>query len=224
MARASATRSLLEAHFRKAKIGDRNFASLIQTGKTETASIVRKLARGKLDIKGFGDAMAEYLEDAHTAAAVLGRHLAGDLAPAEADDRTIAEMVVDEEAEFLQGFMDDLTAKDGRYFGEAGVMRQDQVHRRAMMYLGRLRATANESFVLSDLDAEYARELLTEEHCDDCIVLAENSPYTGRELLDLGPIAWPGSGLTICKFNCGCVLIRLSDGQFGFSRSYDLAA
>lgn len=39
------------------------------------------------------------------------------------------------------------------------------------------------------------------EHCEDCIELADNSPYRGSELT-----VYPGSGSTRCRGNCHCYL------------------
>jgi hypothetical protein len=207
------------AYFRKSKVGDRDFIALIERFKTANAKLVRNLNKGLLSADSFADEMADLLETAHAQAAYLGRVLAGDNAPIEDDDKKLGELMVDVEAEYLDAFSDDLKAKDPRYFNESGKLRTDRVLQRANWYLGKLRGTANESFVLaSAVDELFAWEMLTEEHCDDCPRYAAGGPYKGDKLP-----TYPGMCETKCKFHCGCILVRLSDGAFGFSRLYDLS-
>jgi hypothetical protein len=210
----------LLATFRRGRPSDRDFGRLIQRGKASVRKLANRLASGALTAEGFVDELAALLDDAHAHAALLGRQLGGDFAPFEDDDREFGARVVDEEAEYLFGFQEALQARDPRYF-DGDSLRVEAVIRRANMYLGRLRSTANESFILTDLEADYAWEMLATEHCVECPVLASDGPYSGEELLALGK--WPGHPSLPCKFNCGCVIVRLTDGQFGFSRLYDLS-
>jgi hypothetical protein len=163
---------------------------------------------GTLTARGFGDRVSVLLEDAHTHAAVLGRHRAGDLAPLETDDREFARVVVDGEAEFLHAFVKDLAG--GRYSTEDG---EDlgAIGRRAGLYAHRLTGTANEALFRSlDPEAIYWR-LGASDHCGDCLELAARSPYTVKTIP-----TYPGQNATICIFSCHCSC-ETADGLEGFT-------
>lgn len=178
---------------------------LVQRTTTETERLAQAAVEGRISPRAFGDRMAALLEDAHTEAVLLGRMHAGDLSPAERDDAEFAARVVDAEAEFLAGFVEDLS--DGRYAEKA-----DAAASRASLYASRVAGTANEAFVLASEDTLWVWELGAPEtgHCEECPRLAANSPYTTAELP-----ATPRSNQTPCMQNCSCRLIR-ADGVEGF--------
>jgi hypothetical protein len=147
----------------------------------------------------------------------LARGLNEDFTPLEADDRAFASLVMDGEAEYLARFLTDLQA--GRYTDADGELKGRAVAARARMYTGKYRGTANEVFVLSSPEGdEFAWHQLTVEPCEDCPRIEAGGPYTAEALALIGH---PGQGRQQCRTNCGCVVVRLSDGRFGFSRSYD---
>lgn len=166
---------------------------LVRGTRTQAAGLAQQAASGKLAPKEFGSRMAALLEDRHALAVVIGRNHAGDRAPLEEDDRRFAEMVVNGESEFLQGFVEDLQA--GRYEGKA-----EAAQTRAQAYAGRLTGSANEAAALtSDPETEIHWHLHAGESCPDCVRIAAGSPYTPETIP-----TWPGMNQTQCVFNCRC--------------------
>lgn len=169
--------------------------ALIRETRREAQSLAEQVAAGSLSPRAFGDRLIATLEDAHTAAIVIGRQHAGDRAPVEADDRRFGEEVASGEAEFLAGFVSDLQA--GRYEGDAGVVQ------RALLYADRVSGSANEAFALTLDPAEVFTWHLGagEPHCEDCPDLAAGGPYTADTLP-----TYPRAGGTACLSRCTCHL------------------
>lgn len=201
--------------YRKPKVPkDADFVKLATATKRKVNRIVDKLATGVLTDAEFIEAMVDVLLDGHTEAAVMGRKLAGDLSPAELDDELFAQVVVDGEGKYLARFLNDLQI--GRYLDADGNRLTAQIRARAQLYPGKLRGTANETFILASADNEtFAWHQLAAEPCDDCPRIEAGGPYTLATIP-----SYPGDGRTQCRTSCGCVLVRLSDNRFGFSRSY----
>lgn len=175
----------------------------------------RDLELGKIDPAEWSTKFDELLLEGHRSAVELGRARGG--GPALSDDEAFlrARGAKDTEAEFLKGFEDAIRAKDGRYFDDNGRLRPGSLDWRTSLYVGRMRGTANEAFVEADPDSSYTWELGgTEEHCEDCPVMAAGSPYSSDTLP-----SYPGDGSTECLGNCDCVLVR-SDDVRGFPRAH----
>lgn len=208
----------LQQKYRKPRVPkDADFARLITGTRGKLNKLADRFANGILDGRGYIDALFGVLTGAHAEAVTLGRHLAGDLTPQEIDDELFAELVMQGESTYLARFLNDLQV--GRYIDADGNILIAQIKARATMYSGKLRGTANEVFVLSSpVDASFAWHQLTAEPCDDCPRIEAGGPYTSEELSVIGH---PGQGKQQCLTHCGCVLVRLADGVFGFSRSYD---
>jgi hypothetical protein len=194
---------------------DAKFGKLVTATQNRLHAICERLALGEIDATTFGGLMRQELRDAHVSAVVMGRNLAGDFAEPELDDKLFAELVMQEQDQYLRRFVSDIAA--GRYTdAEEQVLKLAQVQQRAGYYASRIRGTANDVFVLASGPGEmFAWHQLTIEPCEDCPRLEAGGPYRG----DLLPTK-PGMGRTQCRTNCGCVLVRLSDGLIGFSRSY----
>ena len=196
---------------------DKDFAKLVTAHRGRIATLTDGLARGVYSEREYIETLFALLEDGHTESVRLARGLNEDFTPLEADDRAFASLVMDGEAEFLARFLTDLQA--GRYTDADGELKGRAVAARARMYTGKYRGTANEVFVLSSPEGdEFAWHQLTIEPCEDCPRIEAGGPYTAEALALIGH---PGQGRQQCRTNCGCVVVRLSDGRFGFSRSYD---
>lgn len=179
----------------------------VRGARGDLSALAGKYAGGDLTPDEFGDRVAALLEDAHAYSVMLGRHLAGDDAPAEADDRKFGELVVDGEAEYLARFVKDLDG--GRYRDEEGNEDEGAIGRRASLYASRMVGTGNEAFALTSDEGGWEWRLGGAElHCGECPDLAAGSPYET-------PPAYPGANSTPCLSNCLCSLVR-SDGVEGF--------
>jgi hypothetical protein len=206
-----------EQKFRRRLPTDKDFARLVTAHRSMIETLTENLAEGTYTATEYIERLFAMLERGHTESVKLGRNLGGDFADSEPDDLGFAQLVMDGEAEYLARFLTDI--QTGRYTDADGALRAKAVRARARMYTGKYRGTANEVFVLSSEDGEkFAWHQLTIEPCDDCPRIERGGPYTAEQLAIIGH---PGQGRTQCKTNCGCVIVRLSDGRFGFSRSYE---
>lgn len=183
---------------------------LLATTRAQIEAHAAQLAAGAWSATTFGDRMLETLTNAHARAAYLGRFRAGDTTPPDQDDRRFADLVMREEDEFLGNFEEDL--QGGRYLDEHGYLKADRVQARALMYLGRVAGTANETWALTSSGDIWWRLGQPEtNHCTDCPALAQGSPYTAQSL----PTS-PRANQTACLINCLCFL-ETSDGQRSFA-------
>lgn len=206
-----------EQKFRTRIPTDKDFARLVTAHRSQIAALTERLAARELSEREYVERLFALFEDGHTESVRLGRRLGGDFEPNEEDDIAFARLVMDGEANYLFRFLGDL--ESGRYTDAAGEIKGRAVAARARMYTGKYRGTANEVFVLSSPEGEkFAWHQLTLEPCDDCPRIERAGPYTADQLAVIGH---PGQGRTQCKTMCGCVVVRLSDGRFGFSRSYE---
>lgn len=195
---------------------DRDFAKFVNGQRARIEELTSSLAKGNLTNREYIEALFSLLEGGHAESAFMGRQISGDLSPMDDDDFGFAELVMNGESEFLARFLSDLDG--GRYYdAEQRAFKEAQINQRAKMYTGKFRGTANETFVLSsEIEDEFNWHQLTIEPCEDCPRLESGSPYVASQLRQ-----FPGDGKTSCKTRCGCVLVRIRDGRFGFSRSYE---
>lgn len=169
------------------------------------AIVAAYLAGG--DTSLFERDMREALLNAHTEACYLGRTLAGDTAPPEEDDRKFAALVMAGELWFLARFVEDL--ERGRYVGEDGEIREAGIRQRALLYAGKLAATAIEAWALTlGPEAEGRWVLQPAEHCETCL---SEAALGWRPLQSF--TRWPGGGDTICLTNCKCFVETRSGAQ-----------
>lgn len=187
------------------------FADLYSQTREMLSDLASEWAEGLLSARAFADAMDAVLLDAHTRAVVIGRTHGGDDAPEDDDDRRFAEIVVEGEHDFLQGFREQMN--QGRYTGEDGVRDGEAVARRASLYATRLTGSANEAWTLTlpeDTELTWILAAIDEGNCQRCPELADGSPYTPETLTD-----FPGGNTVPCRSNCRCRL-ETETGQRGF--------
>ena len=123
-------------------------------------------------------------------------------------DILAARAIADDDAEYLQGFIDDIL--DGRYTDEAGDLMLDQILNRQKLYMGKARGISAQASVDNlDLETEITWVLGgAEKHCSDCPRLASISPYFKDDLFTT-----PGACDTPCLGNCKCHLEFEVGGQ-----------
>lgn len=168
-------------------------------GKQLDAS-VSALSRLQTDAYVFADEAAEILSQAHAQAHYHARWRAGDRVEFGGADTLAGDLAMDDQAEFLARFRDDLVR--GRYDTPEG-LNERAVRARLRLYLGAVTGTANRVLV-GALSAERVWFWLlgaAEQHCGDCPRLAQESPYRAEELPTV-----PGAGLTECRSACRCSL------------------
>jgi hypothetical protein len=132
----------------------------------------------------------------------------------------VARGKADEETQFLhgytdpdggdhRGFLNDLKEHDPRYWDEeSGSWRKGSLDSRTDLYVGKMRGSANESFVeTSPEESLFTWALGPTEHCPDCVEYA--SMLVDRPKDEF--FAYPGAGDSVCLGNCGCRVVR-SDG------------
>jgi hypothetical protein len=187
------------------------FAALSRDTADRLATLAHQWAAEYWSASGFAAEMDAILLEAHTAAVVIGRQHAGDLAPLEDDDRLFAQGVMAGEHDFLTSFREQMEL--GKYTTD-GVRDGDAVARRVVSYGGRVTGTANQAFTATlPEDAEVWWQLGAEDdsNCDACPAIADGSPYPAHSF-DI----WPGSNSTPCLQNCRCSL-QTGEGLTGFT-------
>jgi hypothetical protein len=152
----------------------------------------------------------EALIEGHSRGAYLGRTMAGNDVPYGEYDTAFGSLVGEEEAIYLEGFLDDINS--GKYTNADGTIDVEAIEARAELYEGRLRGTANEAFAntLDPDDLVYWEYGNTVNHCGTCTDLHDNSPYKPSEI----PV-YPGENACECSIGCGCGL-RTESGKAGF--------
>lgn len=186
----------------------------IRDSRAEVRRLVDLHLDGFLDADELHPLLKQQLVNYHAQAAALGRARAGLVTGVTAADMRMAQLVMQEEAEFLDGLIYELRRGD-RYVDPAtGEVARDVIQARAQSYSGRFLGTANEAFIAVTPEGMMFDWVLgAVEHCYLCPEIAAGSPYTYKELP-----AVPGGNLTPCLFNCKCYL-RRSDGVTGFRRT-----
>jgi hypothetical protein len=199
----------------QAKPTNKDFARVANSAVRDLAKLAVRLRDGDLSPDEWGDAFQTALVNGHADSWLLGARRGGrDFEGIEELARRFGQHAADQEAEWLQNFINDL--EDGRYLDDEGNLRTSAVNARSRLYVGKMRGTANQSFLdAGGLNQEYDWLMTGLEHCGDCPRLAALSPYRAEELFTV-----PGQGDTECLGNCTCILVRLSDGVRGFANPF----
>lgn len=161
-----------------------------------------RLVANQISLERWADDFFDAILQANANAHWIGR----DLVSKEVTEFNITDMlrargIADDDANYLQNFMDDIVA--GRYTDEEGNLMTTQLLNRQRLYLGKARGIAGQASVDAlDLQTKiYWRLGGTEAHCQDCPTLAAISPFYKDDLY-----ATPGSCATPCLGNCKCHL------------------
>lgn len=188
-----------------------DFVKLHSGTEERLLRLASQFETGQIDAHEWYIRFSNILLESHKDSWILGRKLAGDFSAEDIYDELAGRAKVDQESEWLLNFFHDL--ESGRYLDSQGNLKIQSVMTRSSMYAGKLRGTANDSFIQSSPEeSEFEWSLGGAElHCSDCPELASMSPWTQDTLG-----AWPGSGDTPCLTNCKCSIVRLSDGLSGF--------
>lgn len=194
--------------------GDAEMAAMIAERRREFWLSTAKMVIDEISLDEWGEIGNAVLLEGHTNAAWFGRLLGLQLeGEAILDDVLIGQAASDLESYYYGGFLQNLRDKDPRYWDEELAAWKDAaIKARQDSYLGRMRGTANMSFLrYSGRQDFYWRLGAPEEHCAECPEYAAMSPMPADEW----PTA-PGENDTPCLFNCGCFFER-EDGVTGFS-------
>jgi hypothetical protein len=177
----------------------------------EANALSARLAAGSIPPRQWGESFYDLLARGHAASWRMGRNRSGDMGADDAVDDLVGRAKADGDAHWLLRFVGDI--ESGKYTDEDGAFKLAAFKQRQALYVGKMRGTANEAFVESSADEEEFDWVLggAEDHCPDCPVLAESSPWKKDEMF-----THPGSGDTPCLSHCKCHLVRKSDGLDGF--------
>lgn len=187
---------------------DSQFLRLSRSVRKALWDLCEKIFLREITPEEFANRASAILQEGHAMAARFGRVRAGVPGPLSAEDRFIADLVMQGESTFLRRFADDLASD--RYIGADGEYVRAPVTQRAQLYAARMRGTANDAFVgSSNPETLFEWILIAEDNCADCPLIAGGGPYTAATLPSK-----PGDGRTQCITNCKCILLR-EDGVLG---------
>lgn len=173
--------------------------------------ITKGLVSGDFGPDEWADRFDSVLLEGHSNAWWLGRVMGGDVSDFDEDiDLIVGRGYKDAEADYLDGFLDDL--HNGRYLTADGSLNAKAIAARERLYLGKMRGTVNDAFVYASAveDQWYWRLGAVELHCLDCPEFA--TLFDGVSKSEL--FTTPGAGDTPCLGNCTCHIERVaSDGK-----------
>lgn len=181
--------------------GMRELRALASRYGTDIFDIVDRFLKGLLSAEAAQELFRALAAATHTDAHILGQEVAGvqGVVRGLAVDR--GTMMGQVEMSYFRGFLGALNRSDMRYWdAEADEWRMDQIARRAGMYTPKAESSAGFGWV----DNHEARQqfnwiLGAADHCTDCPILADMSPYYRETLFTV-----PREGQTPCMGNCKC--------------------
>jgi hypothetical protein len=184
------------------------FADMLGFNWNKALSLSDKL-HSDIDLGAWGDDFYDIILQTNANAIWIGRDLITETdTKFSSNDVLRARGYADVDAEYLQGFLDDLA--DGRYTDDDGNLKLNQIRNRMRLYLGKARGVSAQASVDGlPLETEiYWRLGSNEKHCGECPTLASISPFFPDDLFTT-----PGAGDTPCLGNCKCYLeFKLDEG------------
>lgn len=184
------------------------YKDMLEHNWKKTKNATKRLVDGAIGPEQWADIFFDTVLQANANSHWIGRDLVstGETTFGE-EDILAARNIADIDAEYLQGFIDDIMS--GRYTDEFGNLIEAQILNRQKLYLGKARGiSAQASVDALDLETEITWVLGgTEKHCADCPTLASISPFFRDDLYTT-----PGACDTPCLGNCKCHLqFRVGD-------------
>ena len=184
------------------------FEDMIDMNWKKAQKATGKLVADRIDVQRWADDFFDAILQANANSHWIGRDLvSGTKTKFGKQDILKARAIADVDAEYLQGFIDDIEA--GRYTDDEGNLIESQIMNRQKLYMGKVRGIAGQATV-DNLDVKqkiYWTLGGNEVHCVDCPVLANISPFFKDDLFTT-----PGACDTPCLGNCKCHLrIEMGD-------------
>jgi hypothetical protein len=184
------------------------FADMIKMNWRKAKRTTGRLVSDSIGVQTWADDFFDSILQANANAHWIGRDLVSEAKTKFSEsDILAARGIADVDAEYLQGFIDDIEA--GRYTDEDGNLMETQILNRQKLYMGKVRGIAGQASVdnLSNDQKIFWTLGGVEVHCVDCPVLANISPFFKDDLFTT-----PGACDTPCLGNCKCHL-RIETGD-----------
>lgn len=163
--------------------------------------ILLRVVQGTLTVEAAQDLFRSLATARHRDAHILGQEVAGvqTVVRGLATDR--GTMMGLTELSYFRGFLAALDGTDPRYFdAEAGAWRESEIARRAGMYTPKMESSASWGWVDNhEAQQQFNWILGAADHCTDCPILADQSPYYRETLYTM-----PRQSDTPCMGNCKC--------------------
>lgn len=179
--------------------GMRQLRALAAAYGMDIYDILLRFIRGGLTAESAQDLFQSLATARHTDAHVLGQEVAGVRGTVIGLAADRGRMLGLTELSYFRGFLAALDGTDPRYFDEeAREWRESEIARRAGMYTPKMESSASWGWV----DNHEARQqfnwiLGAADHCTDCPILADQSPYYRETLYTM-----PRESMTPCGYNC----------------------
>ena len=184
------------------------FEDMLGFNWNKSKGATTKLVANTIDVQKWADDFFDAILQANANSHWIGRDLVSiSKTKFSTQDILSARGIADDDAEYLQGFIDDI--ESGRYTDDEGNLIESQILNRQKLYMGKVRGIAGQASVdnLTEEDQIFWTLGGNEMHCVDCPVLAGISPFTKSTLYTT-----PGACDTPCLGNCKCHL-RLQIGD-----------
>jgi hypothetical protein len=184
------------------------FEDMLDMNWKKAKKTTGKLVADRIGVQQWADDFFDAILQANANAHWIGRDLvSGTKTKFGKQDILKARGIADVDAEYLQGFIDDI--ESGRYTDDEGNLIESQILNRQKLYMGKVRGIAGQASVdnLELTTKIYWTLGGNEVHCVDCPVLANISPFFKDDLFTT-----PGACDTPCLGNCKCHLrIEMGD-------------
>jgi hypothetical protein len=177
------------------------FEEMLNYNWRTAKSATEKLIADQIALQRWADDFFDAVLQANANAHWIGRDLIQGNTKFSTSDMLKARAIADVDADYLQGFIDDIEA--GRYTDDEGNLIESQILNRQKLYMGKVRGIAGQATVdnLGSDNKIYWTLGGNEQHCADCPILAGISPFLKDDLYTT-----PGACGTPCLGNCKCHL------------------
>jgi hypothetical protein len=181
--------------------GMRELTALAARYGMDIFEILDRFIKGQLSAEAAQELFRALAAGTHRDAHILGQEVAGvrGVVRGLAVDR--GTMMGLDELSYFRGFLAALDGTDPRYFdAEAGEWRESEIARRAGMYTPKMESSASWGWVDNHETRQQFNWILgAADHCTDCPILADQSPYYRETLYTM-----PRQMDTPCMGNCRC--------------------
>lgn len=194
------------------------FEQALKKYDRELDQLTSAFLKGEVDALTFEEELVDILRRMHIDCHYQGQVMADVIPPSMTLARFSGGRVAQAESQYARKFANELALMAANVYDQAAEQyRAEAIRLRARSYMGRARGTATDGWTSASLPNNLVDWVMgAEDHCEECPVMASNGPWLlqGSTSQFEHPTLFirPGENLTPCKFNCGCYLVRKSDG------------
>jgi len=195
------------------------FEAAMRKYERELDQLAQAFLKGTVDAAEFEEEMADILRRMHIDCHYQGQVMADVIPPSMTLAKVSGSRVAQAESQYARAFANDLAILSPKVWDEVEeAWRESVITLRTRSYMGRARGTATDGWQSASLPTDLVDWVLgKEDNCEQCPVMNAGNPWLASgstsQFQYKTLFIRPGENLTPCKFNCGCHLVRHSDGK-----------